>query len=52
MEKAGRALKTARRLLPEDKAAVNRAYSAAFYAATAALLAKGENPETHKGTPV
>ena len=50
-QKARRALETARLSLQDGdaSAAVNRAYYAAFYAATAALLEKGEAPKTHKG---
>ena len=50
-DNARRALKTARLSLDDGdvKAAMNRAYYAAFYAATAALLAKGEAPKSHKG---
>lgn len=50
--KARRALQTARINLDEDdpEAASNRAYYAAYYAATAALLEVGETPKTHSGT--
>lgn len=49
--KARRALQTARINLEEDdpEAATNRAYYAAFYAATAALLEVDETPRTHSG---
>ena len=52
LAKAHRTLKTARLSLNDGDAAsaVNRAYYAAFYAATAALLAVGETPKTHSGT--
>jgi uncharacterized protein (UPF0332 family) len=50
-ENARRALDTARLALNDGdtKAAINRAYYAAFYAATAALLSRGEAPRSHKG---
>lgn len=50
--KARRALQTASVNLEDDdpEAATNRAYYAAFYAATAALLEVGETPRTHGGT--
>lgn len=50
-EQARRALKSASLTLNDGdtKAAINRAYYAAFYAATAALLGKGEAPKSHKG---
>jgi hypothetical protein len=49
--KAHRALATARNNVRDGDAegAVNRAYYAAFYAASAALLAVGESPKTHIG---
>ncbi len=51
-DKARRALETARLTLDhgDADAAINRAYYAAFHAATAALLAVGETPKTHSGT--
>ncbi len=51
IDRAGRALETARKNLSDDDApaAVNRAYYAAFYAATAALLEVGETPKSHHG---
>lgn len=50
-QKARRALETARLSLQHSDAdaAINRAYYATFYAATAALLNKGEAPKTHQG---
>ena len=50
-DKARRALETARAVLKlgDAEAAVNRAYYAAFHAATAALLSVGEAPKTHAG---
>ena len=47
--KAHRMLKTARLSLEDGDAesAINRAYYAAFHAATTALLAVGETPKTH-----
>ncbi|QXD16415.1 HEPN domain-containing protein [Rhodocaloribacter litoris] len=52
LAKAHRALETASIVLRDGDhdAAVNRAYYAAFYAATAALLLVGETPKTHTGT--
>lgn len=49
--KAHRMLKTARLSLydGDPESAINRAYYAAFYAATAALLSVGETPKTHSG---
>ncbi len=49
--KADRALQTARANLDlgDADAAANRAYYAAFYAATAALSSVGERPRTHGG---
>lgn len=51
-DKARRALETARLTLDhgDADAAINRAYYAAFHAATAALLAVGETPKTHSGS--
>lgn len=51
IEKAQRALDTARRALVhgDSEGAVDRAYYAAFYMATAALLGTGEQPKTHSG---
>ena len=51
LAKAHRALATARvdAAAGDAEAAVNRAYYAAFYAATAALLAENERPKTHAG---
>ncbi|HET6569458.1 MAG TPA: HEPN domain-containing protein [Rhodothermales bacterium] len=51
-EKAARALHSAHVLLEAGgvDGAINRAYFAAFYAATAALICVGESPKTHKGT--
>jgi uncharacterized protein (UPF0332 family) len=51
MEKAGRKLLVAQELLTHRHFddAVSRAYYAAFHAAQAALLAEGQQPETHKG---
>ena len=51
LDKAARALEAARANLDRDDAetAVNRAYYAAYYAATAALLGVGETPKTHSG---
>lgn len=51
-QKARRALDTARVVveLGDAEAAISRAYYAAFYAATAALLSIGETQKTHKGT--
>ena len=50
--KARRTLQTAVINLDDDdpEAVTNRAYYAAFYAATAALLEVGETPRTHGGT--
>lgn len=50
-DNAFRALETAHLTLNDGdaRAAINRAYYAAFYAATAALLDKGEAPKSHKG---
>jgi uncharacterized protein (UPF0332 family) len=50
-DRARQALQTARAILrlPDVEAAINRAYYAAYYAATAALLHVGETPKTHKG---
>ena len=51
-EKAALALRTGRANLDGDDAgaAVNRAYYAAFYAATAALVGEGDKPKSHAGT--
>lgn len=51
MEKAHRALETAQWIIKAEDAegAINRAYYAAFYAATAALLKIEERPRTHSG---
>lgn len=50
IEKAHRALRSARTLLLEDPAgAANRTYYAAFYAARTALLSADEAPRTHAG---
>jgi len=51
-EKARRALRTARLNLEDGDGdgAINRAYYAAFYMASAALELAGETPRTHKGT--
>lgn len=51
MERAREALESARYNVSSDhvEAAVNRAYYAAYYAARAALLRKGESPRSHKG---
>lgn len=51
-KKARRALRTARLSLEDGDAdaAVNRAYYAGFYMASAALALVGESPRTHKGT--
>lgn len=50
--KARRALRAVRVTLDigDSEAAVDRAYYAMFYAATAALLSVGERPKTHRGT--
>lgn len=52
LEKAHRALETARGALTggDPEGAIDRAYYAAFYMATAALLGAGEQPKTHSGT--
>ncbi len=52
LDKADRALDAARANLDRDDAetAVNRAYYAAYYAATAALLGVEERPKSHSGT--
>ncbi|HLT47874.1 MAG TPA: HEPN domain-containing protein [Rubricoccaceae bacterium] len=52
IEKADRALEAARANLDrgDGETAVNRAYYATYYAATAALLGEGESPKTHSGT--
>lgn len=52
VEKAGRALASAKRLLDDDDVdgATNRAYYACFYVAQAALVGVGEEPKTHTGT--
>lgn len=52
LEKAHRAFVDAQVLLKSGSAegATNRAYYAAFYAASAALRLVGENPRTHSGT--
>lgn len=52
LDKADRALLSARVLLDADDVdgALNRAYYGAFYAATAALLGRGESPKAHSGT--
>ncbi len=51
-KKARRVLRTAHLALEDDDAdsAVNRAYYAAFYLASAALSLVGEHPKTHNGT--
>ena len=51
MQKARQALDDAELLLDHDRveAAVNRIYYAAFDAAKAALLTKGETPSSHSG---
>jgi hypothetical protein len=50
--KAQRMLRTAHVSLDDGdpESAINRAYYAAYYAATAALLSVGETPKTHTGT--
>ena len=50
-DKAERAMDAASLLInaKDAEGAVNRAYYAAFYAATAALLAEGESAKTHTG---
>ena len=50
--KAHRMLRTAQLSLVDGdpESAINRAYYATFYAATAALLSVGEAPKTHSGT--
>ncbi len=52
LQKAERTLETARLNLSHDdpEAAINRAFYAAYYAATAALREVGETPKTHNGT--
>jgi uncharacterized protein len=52
IEKARQALASAHLLVEhgDPGGAVNRAYYATYYAATAALLAEGEAPKTHAGT--
>lgn len=51
-KQARKALRTARLALSTDDAdgCANRAYYAAFYAASAALQVVGEAPKTHRGT--
>ena len=51
MQKARRALNDARLLMEHERAeaAVNRTYYAAFDAARALLLTKGEAPSSHSG---
>lgn len=51
LRKAHQTLADAEYLLEGDRAdsAINRAYYAAFYAASAALLLKGEEPRSHAG---
>lgn len=51
VEKSHRALEAARRNLDggDAETAINRAYYAAYYIATAALLGAGETPKTHHG---
>jgi uncharacterized protein (UPF0332 family) len=52
LQKARRALRTARLSLDDGDGdgAINRAYYAAFYTASAALELAGETPRTHRGT--
>ena len=52
MTRAQRALRTAHLALHDGDpaAAIDRAYYAAFYVATAALLTADERPRTHAGT--
>jgi uncharacterized protein len=52
LQKARRALRVARvtREIGDGDAAVDRAYYAMIYAATAALASVGESPKTHHGT--
>ena len=54
LEKSHRALEAARHNLDrgDPETAINRAYYAAFYVATAMLLKVGETPKTHSGTHV
>lgn len=53
-EKAHRTLESARSALGsgDPESAVDRAYYAAFYMATAALLSLSERPKTHSGTHI
>ncbi len=50
--RAERVLRAARLLLDagDPLSAVNRVYYGAYYAASAALLGRGESPKTHSGT--